>query len=183
MSPAMLLTIEADGGKRFHQEVTSIGEIFGTLEKLREQRRQFEKQTMATSPIEFVIKDSGARAAIGGGVRDTEEGKTDYTLILDGIMYDRWAEHMTKGARKYAARNWLGFFKTRAGALAAYERAGRSLARHYKDYMRGVKDEDHAAAVFFNIDVRETALDIYPDLLDKVTLKTEEPALTNPPGY
>ena len=113
----------------------------------------------------FEVKDSGARATLGGGVRDTEEGKTDYTLILDGAMYDRWAEHLTKGAKKYAARNWLKFFETRESARAAYDRAGRSLARHYKDYMRGIRDEDHASGVYFNIDVRETALKIYPDLL------------------
>lgn len=115
----------------------------------------------------FEIKDSGARANIGEGVRDVENGKLDYTLVLDGVMYERWAAHLTKGAKKYAARNWLKFFGTRESALAAYERAGRSLMRHQKDYMAGLLDEDHAAAMVFNINVRETALSRYPDLLSK----------------
>jgi hypothetical protein len=112
----------------------------------------------------FEVKDSGARATLGGGVRDTEEGKLDYTLILDGVMYERWAAHLTKGAKKYAARNWLKFFETKQSAREAYDRAGRSLMRHQKDYMDGKLDEDHAAAMVFNLNVRETALKCYPDL-------------------
>ena len=113
----------------------------------------------------FEIKDSGTRAQLGGGVRDTEDGKLDYTLVLDGVMYERLAAHLTKGAKKYAARNWLKFFETRDSARAAYDRAGRSLMRHQKDYMAGLVDEDHAAAQVFNLNVRETALKFYPDLL------------------
>lgn len=114
----------------------------------------------------FTIKDSGARAELGGGVRDTEENKLDYTLVFDGVMLERYAAHLTKGARKYAARNWLKFFATRESARAAYDRAGRSLQRHNVDYMNGVTDEDHAAAMIFNLNVRETALRKYPDLLE-----------------
>jgi hypothetical protein len=102
--------------------------------------------------MSYEVKDSGARQELGGGVRDTEEGKTDYTLILDGPMYDRWAEHLTKGAKKYAARNWMGF---KSDPAAATERAKRSLMRHLRQYMRGDRDEDHAAAIFFNVNVIE----------------------------
>jgi len=115
--------------------------------------------------MSFEIKDSGKRQDIGSGVRDTEDGKLDYTLVLDGVMYERWAAHLTKGAKKYAARNWLKFFETRDSARAAYDRAGRSLMRHQKDYMDGKTDEDHASAMLFNINVRETALRFYPDLV------------------
>jgi len=121
---------------------------------------------MSNSNNEFTIKDSGARVNIGGGVRDTEENKVDYTLVRDGVMYRRYAEHLTRGARKYAARNWLKFFATRESALAAFQRAGRSLLRHTEDYLAGIRHEDHAAAVIFNLDVRETALRKYPDLSD-----------------
>jgi dATP/dGTP diphosphohydrolase len=100
----------------------------------------------------FTVKDSGARQNLGGGVRDTEEGKTDYTLILDGPMYTRWAEHLTKGAKKYAARNWMGF---KSDPVKATERAKRSLMRHLVQYMNGETDEDHAAAIFFNLNVIE----------------------------
>ena len=57
---------------------------------------------------EFKIKDSGERKQFESGmVRDITEGKTDYTLIMDGPMFDRWAVHLTKGAKKYAKRNWM----------------------------------------------------------------------------
>lgn len=83
-------------------------------------------------------------------VRDTEDGKTDYTLIMDGPMFTRWAEHMTKGAAKYGARNWQ-YAKTQK----ELERFRRSLFRHFVQYMRGDVDEDHAAAIFFNINAAE----------------------------
>jgi hypothetical protein len=129
----------------------------------------------------FTIKDSGARAELGGGVRDTEQNKIDYTLVRDGVMYQRYAEHLTKGARKYAARNWLKFFATRESALAAYQRAGRSLLRHVEDYIKGIRDEDHAAAVIFNLDVREKGLSIYPDLNDWEEIPKECCVKSNPP--
>jgi hypothetical protein len=57
---------------------------------------------------EFLVKDSGERTAFDSGmVRDTASGKTDYTLIVDGPMLERWAVHLTKGAAKYAKRNWM----------------------------------------------------------------------------
>ena len=103
---------------------------------------------------EFVTKDSGQRAEFkGGGVRDVEDGKVDYTLAYDGPMFDRYAEHMTRGARKYEARNWMKF--TDGAALA---RAYRSLGRHYRQYIRGDRDEDHAAAIIFNLNVIERIL-------------------------
>ena len=100
---------------------------------------------------EFTIKDSGERAEFeGGGHRDTEEGKLDYTLAFDGPMFERYAAHMTAGARKYEARNWMKFTDQ-----AAKDRATRSLARHFMQYMRGDQDEDHAAAIIFNLNVIE----------------------------
>ena len=100
---------------------------------------------------EFVTKDSGARAEFeGGGHRDTEDGKTDYTLAFDGPMFERYAQLMTRGAVKYEARNWMKFTDQ-----AAQDRARRSLARHFMQYMNGETDEDHAAAIIFNLNVIE----------------------------
>jgi hypothetical protein len=104
----------------------------------------------------FIIKDSGKREAVGSGgmVRDTEEGKVDFTLLLDGPMFERWATHLTKGAKKYSPRNWMKCVHpgvTRAELEQSAERFRRSLARHWVQYMRGDTDEDHAAAVFFNV--------------------------------
>lgn len=101
----------------------------------------------------FVVKDSGKRDTLSGGmVRDTTDGKTDYTLITDGPMFTRWAEHLTKGARKYDKRNWM---KCADGDKAAkekvLERFRESAFRHFVMWMNGADDEDHAAGVFFNL--------------------------------
>lgn len=100
---------------------------------------------------DFVIKDSGERKAFSGGmVRDITEGKTDYSLVLDGPMFDRWAVHMTKGASKYAKRNWM-----LATGQEELERFRESALRHFIQWYRGAIDEDHASAVFFNVNGHE----------------------------
>ena len=105
----------------------------------------------APNTTAFEIKDSGDRKTFDSGmVRDTAEGKTDYTLAYDGPMFERYAIHLTKGAVKYAARNWM-----KANSYAELDRAKQSLARHYIQYQRGDVDEDHAAAIMFNINLIE----------------------------
>ena len=100
-----------------------------------------------TEEGKFVIKDSGKREEYTSGmVRDVSGDKTDYTLILDGPMFERWAIHLTKGAKKYAKRNWM-----KAAGDAEYERFKESALRHFIQWFRGERDEDHAAAVFFNM--------------------------------
>ena len=95
----------------------------------------------------FSIKDSGERQEFDSGmVRDVTEGKTNYTLVLDGPMFDRWAVHMTKGAEKYDERNWM-----KAEGAQELERFRQSAFRHFLQWYRGDQDEDHAAAVFFNV--------------------------------
>lgn len=48
------------------------------------------------------IKDSGVREQYASGmVRDTSTDKIDYSLVLDGPMFERWAAHLTAGAKKY----------------------------------------------------------------------------------
>lgn len=100
---------------------------------------------------DFAIKDSGQRQQFDGGmVRDVTDGKTDYSLVLDGPMFDRWAAHMTKGAAKYSKRNWM-----LAAGDAERERFKESALRHFLQWYRGETDEDHAAAVLFNINGAE----------------------------
>lgn len=100
----------------------------------------------------FDIKDSGTRRAFDSGmVREPDSDKIDYTRIMDGPMFDRWAIHLTKGAVKYpdlkpGVANWLC-----ADSEAELIRARRSAARHFRQWMRGDVDEDHAAAFFFNV--------------------------------
>lgn len=99
----------------------------------------------------FEVKDSGKREEFTSGmIRDTADDKTDYTLILDGPMFDRWAVHLTKGAKKYAKRNWM-----KASGIPEHDRFKESALRHFLQWYRGEIDEDHAAAVFFNINGAE----------------------------
>lgn len=95
----------------------------------------------------FTVKDSGKRQQFESGmVRDVTEGKIDYTLVLDGPMFERWAQHLTSGAAKYDARNWM-----RAEGQEELDRFRSSALRHFIQWMRGDTDEDHAAAVMFNV--------------------------------
>lgn len=95
----------------------------------------------------FAVKDSGSRTQFDSGmVRDVTAGKTDYALVFDGPMLERWAVHLTKGAEKYDKSNWL-----KGNGPAELARFRESAARHFFQWMRGDTDEDHAAAVFFNI--------------------------------
>lgn len=99
----------------------------------------------------YAIKDSGERQQFDSGmVRDTTEGKTDFTLALDGPMFERYAIHLTKGAQKYAKRNWM-----QANGVAELERFKESALRHFLQWLRGDTDEDHAAAVWFNVNGAE----------------------------
>lgn len=99
----------------------------------------------------FAIKDSGQREQFDSGmVRDTEGDKVDYLLLVDGPMLERWARHLTSGAKKYTRRNWM-----LAAGVDELERFRRSALRHMHQWLRGERDEDHAAAVIFNLNGAE----------------------------
>jgi hypothetical protein len=106
----------------------------------------------------FQTKDSGKRAEYQSGmVRDTEEGKARFDLLFPlGVPYanqmmTRFAELMARGAQKYDARNWE---KARGEEeLARYK---SSALRHLVQWLAGETDEDHAAAVMFNLMAGET---------------------------
>lgn len=116
---------------------------------------------------QFQVKDSGTREQFSGGmVRDTTQGKSRPDLIRDGPMYQRWINHLTAGAVKYEARNWM-----KAAGQQEYERFLESADRHFHIWITwmltgvNVEDpanpsdkplvEDHAAACFFNINGSE----------------------------
>lgn len=108
----------------------------------------------------YETKDSGKREEyITGMRRDTQEGKPRYDLVVpllkpgmsaDVIMLKRWADLMLRGAEKYGERNW---------ELASTEeelvRFKASAFRHFMQWFNGEFDEDHAAAVMFNIQAAE----------------------------
>jgi hypothetical protein len=105
----------------------------------------------------FVTKDSGKRAEFPSGMRrDTQEGKPRYDLITPvGQKYDqnmiyRWAMLMARGAEKYGDRNW-----EKADSVTETQRFKASAYRHFMQWFHGEVDEDHAAAVYFNIAAAE----------------------------
>lgn len=100
---------------------------------------------------EFIIKDSGERKSFDSGmVRDTATDKIDYSLVLDGPMFKRWAIHLTNGGLKYSKRNWM-----KAAGEEEYNRFRESAIRHFVQYIYGDTDEDHASAIYFNINGME----------------------------
>lgn len=101
--------------------------------------------------IEFDLKDSGERQMWESGMtRDVADDKIDFLLLRDGPMFWRWAVHLFKGSKKYSKRNWM--LANSEDELARYR---ESAARHFEQWLRGDIDEDHAAAVFFNINAAE----------------------------
>lgn len=102
-------------------------------------------------PPPYTIKDSGERTTFSGGMqRDVTTDKIDYSLILDGPMFKRWAEHLTNGAKKYTKRNWM-----KAQGQTELDRFRESALRHFVQWFYGDTDEDHASAVLFNINGAE----------------------------
>lgn len=100
---------------------------------------------------DFVVKDSGQRQEYASGmVRDVQDDKPMVRLIRSGPMFMRWAIHLTKGAVKYGRDNW-----TLANSNEELERFKDSAARHFEQWLNDERDEDHAAAVFFNINAAE----------------------------
>jgi len=106
----------------------------------------------------YQTKDSGKREKFDSGmVRDTQEGKARFDLLIpEGVPYKdqmltRFAELMTRGAGKYGERNW-----EKANGEVELARAKSSALRHMMQYIMGETDEDHAAAVLFNILEAET---------------------------
>ena len=89
------------------------------------------------------VKDSGVRQTFDtGSVRDIQEGKGRFDLITP-IGLKRLAQHYENGAKKYGPRNW-----EKGQPLSRY---CDSALRHMNCLLEVMKDEDHAAAVCWNI--------------------------------
>lgn len=101
----------------------------------------------------FSTKDSGERQRYSTGMqRDVNDGKPRFSLIMpkllpyDEQMLTRLASLLGRGAEKYDARNW-----EQACTEEELERFFDSADRHYMQWRMNETDEDHAAAVWFNI--------------------------------
>lgn len=106
----------------------------------------------------FVTKDSGVREEFESGmVRDTQDGKARFDLLFpkdvpfDEQMITRAAALMERGVAKYGERNW-----ELANSNDERNRAIASALRHMVQWVAGETDEDHAAAVIFNLIQAET---------------------------
>lgn len=89
------------------------------------------------------VKDSGERQEFAtGSKRDTNKGKGRFDL-LPSYAIKRLAQHYENGADKYGDRNWeLG------------QPLGRyldSAIRHAFAFLGGSREEDHLAAVAWNV--------------------------------
>jgi hypothetical protein len=108
--------------------------------------------------MRYVVKDSGQRAEYASGMtRDTQDGKArfDY-LVAENVPYDaqfltRIALHMERGFDKYGHRNW-----EQANSEVEVDRFKSSAFRHLMQWLCGDREEDHAAAVVFNLLAAET---------------------------
>jgi len=92
---------------------------------------------------QFLTKDSGKRENYEtGAVRDTQNNKPRYDLIPPTALR-RLALLYARGAEKYDEHNWTkGIPMSRCIA---------SMMRHVFQLIMGDKDEDHAAAIIFNV--------------------------------
>lgn len=93
----------------------------------------------------FGVKDSGARQTGPGGMLKEVTDKPWLTLIPTWFLR-RVGEHMTKGAKKYQRNNWMK-------AESEDELIGfrDSAFRHFLQWLDNETDEDHMAAVCFNM--------------------------------
>lgn len=106
----------------------------------------------------YVTRDSGERIEYTTGMRrDIQRGKARFDLVMpEGVSYEdqmltRWAGLMDRGQEKYGERNW-----ELAYTPEEYKRFKGSALRHLLQWYHGVDDgEDHAAAVYFNIQAAE----------------------------
>jgi hypothetical protein len=110
---------------------------------------------------DYETKDSGERAEFDSGMhRDVQTGKPRFDLVTpldlayEDQMLVRWAKLMARGAEKYSDRNW-----EQASSEEERQRFKASAFRHFMQWYFGEDDEDHAAAVFFNITGAEYVAD------------------------
>jgi len=101
----------------------------------------------------FKTKDSWKRAEFSTGmVRDTNEDKPRFDLLIPKLipyketMLCRWADLMWRWAKKYDERN-----REKAETQEELNRFKESAFRHFIQRYCWEQDEDHWAAVMFNI--------------------------------
>jgi hypothetical protein len=135
--------------------------------------------------VNYEVKDSGQRQSFDSGmVRDVTTGKVDWHRVVDGPMLERWAAHLTKAEAKYpdvapGVPNW-----TLAAGDEELARFKASAFRHFMQWFSGDADEDHAAAVFFNLNGAEYVRAKTSDKSGVVFVQTSDADMLEPvPPY
>lgn len=90
----------------------------------------------------YTILPDGVRVSPTGAKRSSGKGKGRYDLLPPEAL-QAWASRMEDGVEKYGARNC-----EKGLPLTSYL---DSAMRHLVQLMAGYEDEDHAAAILFNI--------------------------------
>lgn len=92
---------------------------------------------------EFIVNNGGEQTEFDTGARrDTQKGKTRYDLIHP-LLLERLADHLAKGAAYYGEGNWeKGIPISNCYA---------SMFRHMMAWRNGEREEDHLAAIVFNV--------------------------------
>jgi hypothetical protein len=104
------------------------------------------KKGRKNSMAEFKINDTGNRVISESGMsRSSTEGRPRYDLIWKPGL-KRLAEHMGKGVKIHGERNW-----EKASTEAELARFKESANRHFEQWMMDENEEDHVAAVIFNM--------------------------------
>lgn len=106
----------------------------------------------------YVTKDTGTRTTTSSGMKreiKAEQPRFDL-LIPANVPYDRQlltraAALVARGAEKYADRDW-----EKAKTQVELDVFKESAFRHFMQWFTGETDEDHAAAVLFNLLAVET---------------------------
>lgn len=95
---------------------------------------------------DFVVKmDAEKKVMQSGMTREDKSSKLRFDLIPDFMLW-RLAALYTKGAKNHAPRNW-----EKASTEEDFDLFMQGAYRHFMQYRRGDRDEDHVAAVFFNL--------------------------------
>jgi len=101
----------------------------------------------------YNTKDSGKRVSYKSGMnRDIQEGKPRFDLIVpQDVPYDqtvlyKWAMLMERGMTKYGYRNW-----EKSNSKDELNRFKSSAFRHFMQWFCEEDDEDHCAAIMFNV--------------------------------
>lgn len=103
--------------------------------KCHEKKSFYETIKDSIPQVEKTVFASGAQ-------RDIKTGKGRFDLIEPELLF-RLAAHYESGAKHYGDRNWEKGIPVSDCINSAF--------RHFIKYMAGWKDEDHLAAVVWNI--------------------------------